>query len=127
MTDLGTLGGTSSEGHGINNYGQVVGRAMTTGSGEHAFLYSDGTMFDLNTLVTEGLGGATLHEASGINDSGQIVANGCNPSTCQAYRLDPIAGPAAITPVPMLSRTALGAMALLLLASGLLIRDRPIR
>ena len=89
LTDLGTLGGQSSYGFGINASGQVVGGADTAGNGQHAFLYSDGTMYDLNLLVT-GLAGTLLTNAPAINDSGQIVANGCSESLiCQAFRLDP--------------------------------------
>ena len=123
MTDLGTLGGTFSEGYGINNSGQVVGKAEPVGVDARAFLYSGGRMFDLNALIIAGLGGATLVEARGINDSGQIIAKGCSITGCQAYRLDPIAPP-AVTVVPTLSLMSLGAMALLLLASGLLLGVR---
>jgi len=75
MTDLGTFGGTSSGGTAINNQGQVVG---TYGLGynaagayvEHAFLYSNGKMLDLGTLP-----GSPQSEATGINDSSQVVGN----------------------------------------------------
>jgi probable HAF family extracellular repeat protein len=94
-----------------------VGYASITGSpARHAFLYSGGTMFDLNALVTVGLGSVSLYEATGINNNGQIVANGSGLTGCQTYRLDPIARPD--TDVPTLSRTALAATALLLLAGG---------
>ena len=57
-------------------------------------MYSGGMMYDLNALVV-GLGGATLLEATAINDKGQIVANSC----CQAYRLDPVIGPPIISAI----------------------------
>jgi probable HAF family extracellular repeat protein len=67
MTDLGTLGGFSSEGRGINDRGQVVGYSDTpTSNGElHGFLWQDGTMTDLGTNFIP----------SGINNRGQIVGN----------------------------------------------------
>ena len=71
VTDLGTLGGTISSALGINNSGQVVGYAYTTGGGDGAFLYSGGTMQDITTL------GAlqSIGEANAINDSGQIAGS----------------------------------------------------
>src|SRR6202008_4360277 len=96
MTDLGTLGGYSYP-FGINSQGQVVGTSIAADGQNHAFLYSDGTMYDLNQLVS-GLAGTLLSNAAAINDSGQIVANGCSESLiCQAFRLDP--SPAAPPPV----------------------------
>ncbi len=90
MTDLGTLGGTYSQGLGINASGEVTGFASTTGGAQHAFVYDGATMYDLNALVASGLGGAVLEEAEGISDAGQIVAYGCG-TICQAYLLDPVA------------------------------------
>ncbi len=68
------LGGSYSIAHGINNLGQVVGESRVTDDSTHAFLYSDGTMQDLNALVTSA-GGWEAWEAWGINDSGQIVGS----------------------------------------------------
>jgi probable HAF family extracellular repeat protein len=51
LTNLGTLGGLNSYAYGINDAGQVVGAADTTGPDSlHAFLYSGGTMQNLGTL-----------------------------------------------------------------------------
>jgi probable HAF family extracellular repeat protein len=123
LTDLGTLGGEYAESTAINANGQVTGWSyLTENVTTRAFLYSGGTMYDLNTLVVSGLAGAILTSATAINDKGQIVANGCSTLGCTAFRLDPVAGPTAVTQIPMLSREALGAMVLLLFASGLLLR-----
>lgn len=69
ITDLGTLvGGSSSEGQGINASGEVVGYGATTGGGAHAFLYSAGHgLADLGTL------GGQYSYGYGINDAGQAV------------------------------------------------------
>ncbi len=67
VTDLGTLGGSSSAAYGINASGQVVGEAQTSSGNNDAFLYSNGTMVDLGTL------GGTGSVAYGINASGQVV------------------------------------------------------
>ncbi len=74
MTDLGTPPGESSMGTGINNAGQVVGHAYGSSGPADAFLYSNGQMTDLNTLIDPGLH-LTLSEATAINDESQIVAN----------------------------------------------------
>jgi probable HAF family extracellular repeat protein len=84
MIDLGVLPGTTqSAALGINDQGQVVG---TSGSGylplgvatsltsAHAFLYQNGVMTDLNTLVP--ISGITLTAALAINNQGQILADG---------------------------------------------------
>src|SRR5262245_33908511 len=66
-TDLGTLGGSYRQAFGINNAGQVVGRAaLSDHSADRAFLY-DGVMRDLGTL------GGNNSGAFGINDAGHVV------------------------------------------------------
>jgi probable HAF family extracellular repeat protein len=97
MHDLGTLGGVESYGMGINVLDHVVGVFRTRDGESRAFVYADGAAHDLNGRVVAGLPeGTTLFEANDINDAGQIVANGCANGRCQAFRLDPIAGPVAV-------------------------------
>jgi probable HAF family extracellular repeat protein len=75
MIDLGTLpGADASYAYGLNSLGQVVG-ASTSASGSAAFVYQDGQMVDLNSVVDNG-GNWTLLSATGINDSGVIVGYG---------------------------------------------------
>lgn len=68
VTDLGTLGGSSSQAYGINDTGQVVGKADTSGGLSHAFLWDQGTMNDLGTLD-----GYSYSSAFNINNVGQAV------------------------------------------------------
>ena len=68
-TDLGTLGGESSEATAVNDSGQVVGRAETSSGDVHAFSWTHaGGMVDLGTLV-----GGKESEATAVNASGQVV------------------------------------------------------
>src|ERR1700679_1671354 len=66
VTDLGTLGGTSSDAYGINYAGRVAGAASLPNGNTHAFLAGPGDiMYDLGTL------GGPNSEASGPNASYQ--------------------------------------------------------
>jgi probable HAF family extracellular repeat protein len=113
-TYLGTLGGGKSSAKDINNRGEVVGGA-TLWSGRqlaldwvrwtglddlmkvkredfdiyHAFLWRDGTIYDLNDLLENGEDWV-LGIATGINDAGQIVGHGGHGDQYRAFLLDPI-------------------------------------
>jgi len=92
MTDLGTLGG-SSYAYGINDSGTIVGYSWTPNSDHpHAFVYLNGMMIDLNSLIPSGAGWELL-EAYGINNAGQIVGEGLLNGQSHAFRLDPALPP----------------------------------
>ena len=69
MTSLGTLGGTSGIGNGINASGQVAGYSQNSSQTYRAFLSSGSTLTDIGDLG----GGSAV--AYAINDSGQVVGS----------------------------------------------------
>jgi probable HAF family extracellular repeat protein len=77
----------------VNNHGEVVGHAecITSGGYLAAFLWRNGTMYNLNDLIPSGSGWNVL-EATDINDAGQIVGLGTAPgggSHVRAFLLVP--------------------------------------
>jgi probable HAF family extracellular repeat protein len=95
-TTLNGLGGSNSVATAINASGEVVGYSNTIGNLTYdAALWLPGstTAVDLNTLVSLS-SGVYLTQATGINTSGQIIANGSNGN---AYLLTPNI---AAVPVP---------------------------
>lgn len=67
ITDLGTLGGDTSQAYRINRKGHVVGLAKLNAQIYHAFFWDGETMTDLGTL------GGPQSSAADINDAGQVV------------------------------------------------------
>jgi len=92
MQDLGTLGGNNSYAYGVNDSGIVVGYSDVDGSGDpHAFIFENGVMLDLNSLIDPS-SGWILTEAYAINGSGEIVGEGLLDGVEHAFLLDPISG-----------------------------------
>ena len=69
MTSLGTLGGSSGIGNGINGSGQVAGYSTNSKGTYRAFLSSGNTLTDIGDLG----GGSAV--AYAINDLGQVVGS----------------------------------------------------
>lgn len=94
MHDLGAFQNGSSYALGINMKNEVVGGWFAqTGNTQTlgAFLYKDGILEDLQTLV-DASGGewSNFIQATGINERGQIVGSGTKQDGVHAFRLDPL-------------------------------------
>jgi len=86
MTDLGALNGDkSSASSAINSQGQIVGyscpRTCEDHFHNHAVLWQNGSIFDLNKFIRMGRTGLILTRAFAINDRGEIAGIG-TPPTC---------------------------------------------
>lgn len=88
VVDLGTLGGPESSATDVNNHGQIVGWSLNAGGERRAFLYTNGVMVDLNTLL-EPESGWVLLSANAINDAGQIAGEGQFGGDVRAFLLTP--------------------------------------
>jgi probable HAF family extracellular repeat protein len=73
--------------------GEVVGSTAFAAPG--AFLYADGNVIDLSSLLPAGSGWA-LYGASAINDRGQIVGWGWGGSSPRAFLLSPVPEPSCL-------------------------------
>jgi probable HAF family extracellular repeat protein len=87
LSDLGTLpGDETSSANAINEDGEIVGVSVATdGVTSRAFIYLNGQMYDLNSLIPAG--SVKLEEAVGINSYGWIAANGTREGQQHAYLL----------------------------------------
>jgi probable HAF family extracellular repeat protein len=84
------MGAPGTTPYGINDSGQVVGSGTTSSGQQHAFLFQNGKMFDLNDLISPE-SHWDLIKAKGINNHGQIVGEGINPDgTRHAFMLTPV-------------------------------------
>jgi probable HAF family extracellular repeat protein len=80
MINLGTLSGDAmSIAWGINEQGQVAGQSINADGSSRAFVWQNGVMTDLNTLIAPGP--LSLVYANDINDLGEIVGGAYNANT----------------------------------------------
>jgi probable HAF family extracellular repeat protein len=99
VTDLGTLGGTTSTANGVagqqghNAAGMIVGTSTASDGSDHAFLYTNGQMFDLNTLCDLSTSDFNvLTVAKTISDSCLIIGEGItSDGQKHAFLLTPLA------------------------------------
>ncbi|VAW88932.1 hypothetical protein MNBD_GAMMA17-1943, partial [hydrothermal vent metagenome] len=96
LDDLGTLGGAQSVARSVNNAGTIVGWANVSDGAKHAFIYENGTMYDLNDYVS-GDPGFVIVDAYSINEIGQILVRAYKSSSENQYWLltDPDSLPTA--------------------------------
>ncbi|MGA8620713.1 MAG: hypothetical protein WB660_19580 [Candidatus Sulfotelmatobacter sp.] len=81
MQDLGTLpGDILSIAYAINDQGQIVGQSIAANGNSRAFIWQNGVMTDLNTLIAPGSSLSLLY-ANDINDQGEIVGQAYASST----------------------------------------------
>jgi len=100
LQDLGTLGGPNSIAYDINDFGQVVGIADSASESDLPFLYTDGKMTELNSLIPAD-SGWYIGDVRGINNSVQIVGTGTiqDPSLSypvHAFLLTPVPEPSSV-------------------------------
>jgi probable HAF family extracellular repeat protein len=89
LKDLGTLAVGNSLAYGINDSGSIVGYSWSPNDANpSAFLYSNGSMLNLNSLLPAGSGWQLL-EAYGIDDSGDIVGSGLFDGVSSSFLLSP--------------------------------------
>lgn len=72
----------------INTHRHVVGYGRGADGSEHALLYRDNSVVDLNTLI-DPASGWVLRKATGINDAGQIVGEGDLDGVRRGFLLTP--------------------------------------
>ncbi len=100
LQDLGTLGGPNSIAYDINDFGQVVGIADSASESDLPFLYTDGKMTELNSLIPAD-SGWYIGDVRGINNSVQIAGTGTiqDPSLSypvHAFLLTPVPEPSSV-------------------------------
>jgi probable HAF family extracellular repeat protein len=101
MQDLGTLtGDVNSAATAINDAGDVVGASLDANFNPRGFLWQNGTMTDLNTLIPAN-SPLFLMLACAINSSGQIVGFGVTSTGVpHGYLLTPVGESSPGTPPP---------------------------
>lgn len=97
-SDIDGLNSRRSITRKMNNLGDVVGYFFPPQANEsEAFLYTNGTMHELNRLLDASGDGWVLQSADAINDSRQIAGMGLHHGRLASYVADPVPGPPAGT------------------------------
>lgn len=109
--ELGGFGGSyqgfgyrESEAKSINEAEQIVGFSYTPTNTEHAFLWEEGTMFDLNNFIASDLGWE-LSSGLKINNKGEIIGTGIFNGQQRGFLLTPTS---ATVPEPTSALSLLG-------------------
>ena len=95
MAELGTLEGvngyeyTTSCAFAVNDLGYIVGSSHIDSDLDHAFIWNDGVMKDLNDLILVD-SGCVLNQAKNINKFGQIIADGKIAGNTHGILLTPV-------------------------------------
>jgi probable HAF family extracellular repeat protein len=95
MKEIGTAGGEYSAALAINNRDEIVGMTARADGQYVAFLWQNGRLSDLNSLLPGGTGW-TLMRAWDIDENGVIVGEGLFGGQARAFML----APATATSVP---------------------------
>ena len=97
MIDGGTLGGDFANANDMNDNDEIVGSSyLSDNTTEDAFVYLGSKMYDLNNLVPPD-SGWTFTAATGVNNSGDIVADAVDANGDEhAFLLTPLPEPASL-------------------------------
>ncbi len=116
MVDLGSLNAPPNANYSyvgaINDAGQVVGGSYTPSYMNHAFLYENNSLYDLNNLLSNPPPGLELYDAFAISNNGTIAAQanvGLVLLTASAHA--PSLGPIALDNDPVAVNTVVTASA----------------
>jgi probable HAF family extracellular repeat protein len=99
--DIGVLPGyTDSAATDINDSGQVIGSLDAAGTNPGTpFLFSDGTLYDINTLLAPGSDWLRMDSVVSLNNAGQFVGYAIRASDGMSVPV--LATPITPTPVPL--------------------------
>jgi probable HAF family extracellular repeat protein len=88
--DLGTLPGDLDSGaRAINNAGQIVGVSWSEGGASHGFLWQNGEMLELGSLLDASGADWVITYVTAMNNLGQIVGVGTYRGEPRTFRMTP--------------------------------------